>query len=147
MLVLASLFTVGPVDDAILLATAVFALALPLNLVGLFMLRLIQELKGAGFEDELVRAFREEGLVSDQLPSPANVEAALTTMRKRRAGIVLTTSSVILALSFLLTMTGLVATLWHMAWWIAVSFLVMVVVSLITVIVVMAASQPPETPA
>ena len=69
MLVQAALFTIGPVDPAILVATAAFALALPLNVTGLLLLRLIQEMKGARFEDELAQALQEAGSVSDQIPT------------------------------------------------------------------------------
>jgi hypothetical protein len=145
LLVLASLFTIGPATNSIKVATAAFALALPLNLAGLFLLRMVQGLKSSGLEDELAHAFQEEGLVSDQIPAPTDLEATLEAIRKRRAELVLRWSSVILAVSFLLTLTGLVGTLWYMAWWIAVSFMIVVVLSLIIVILVMEASQPHET--
>ena len=145
LLVLASLFTIGPVDAAIKVATSSFALALPLNLTGLFLLRLVQELKGVGLEAQLVQAFREEGVASDQMPSPPDLDAALAAMRARRAAMVLRSSSGILMLSALLTLIGLVGTLWHMAWWIAISFCVMVALSLALVIVVMAISQPSDS--
>ena len=144
LLVLASLFTIGPAANSIQVAAAAFALALPLDLVGLFLLRMIQGLKNTGLEDKLAQAFQEQGLVSDQFPAPPDIEATLEAMRKRRAEIVMRWSSVILALSFLLTLTGLVATLWYMAWWIAVSFIIMVVLSLSIVILVLIASQPDE---
>src|SRR5262245_353393 len=41
LLLLGPLITVGPVDPAVLLATAAFALALPLDVVGVFVLRLV----------------------------------------------------------------------------------------------------------
>ena len=69
LLVQAALFTIGPVDPAIMVATAAFALALPLNVTGLLLLRLIQEMKGARFEDELAQALQEAGSVSDQIPT------------------------------------------------------------------------------
>src|SRR5947209_5519003 len=59
LLVMASLLTVGPVDPAIKIATAAFALALPLNVTGLFLLRLVQDLKQVGFEEEVAQAFQE----------------------------------------------------------------------------------------
>jgi hypothetical protein len=40
LLVVASLITVGPIHPAILVATAAFACALPLDVAGLFLLRL-----------------------------------------------------------------------------------------------------------
>ncbi len=146
LLVLASLFTIGPVDPAIKIATAAFAFALPLNLTGLFLLRMIQELKGAALEDELVQSFKEEGFVSDQIPAPAELDAALASMRTRRLAIVLRSSSGILVVSILLTLTGLTSTLWHMAWWIAIGFLIMLGISILLVILVMARSQPPDPP-
>ncbi len=144
LLVLASLFTIGPADPAIEIATAAFALALPVNLTGLFLLRMVQELKGVGLEDTLVQAFQEEGFVSDQIPAAEDLDKVLAAMRTKRTALVLRSSSGILLLSILLTLTGLTSTLWHMAWWIAASFIAMVVISLVFVILVKALSQPSD---
>src|SRR5215467_12995640 len=51
LLLMAPLITLGPIDRAITAATAVFALALPLDVAGLFLLRLVQDLPRVGFED------------------------------------------------------------------------------------------------
>src|SRR5215472_2943551 len=68
LLVMASLITVGPVDPAITVATAAFALALPLDLTGLLLLRLLQDLKHVGFEEEAAQAFQEAGFtVGEQI--------------------------------------------------------------------------------
>jgi hypothetical protein len=140
LLVIAALFTVGPVDPAITVSTAAFALALPLDLAGLFLLRLVQDLKRVGFEEEFAQAFQEVGFtVGEQIPSPK----ALESLRKRRTGIALGSSLGILALSALLTLTGMTAVLWHMAWWIGVVFLAMVMISLAIVIVALVTIQPP----
>src|SRR5947209_10371871 len=110
LLVMAALINVGPVDPAILVATAAFALALPLNVTGLILLRLIQDLKHVGFEEELAHAFEEVGFTfGEQIPSPTAVEI----LPKRRTGVVLSYSLGILALSVLLTLTGMIATLWY----------------------------------
>ncbi len=146
LLILAALFTVGPVDAAIKVGTTATALALPLNVTGLVLLRLVQELKGVSAEDQLMQAFHEEGFNSDQIPAPQELEATLGNMRSRRTAVVLRSSAGILASSALLTLIGLISTLWHMAWWIAVSFLAMIVLSLIIAILIMAASQPPDSP-
>ena len=45
LLVMAPLFTIGPVDPTITVSTAAFAFALPLNVTGLFLLRLGKDLK------------------------------------------------------------------------------------------------------
>ena len=117
LLVMASLITVGPVDPAIMVATAAFALALPLDVAGLFLLRLVRDMKRVGFEEEVAQVFHDVGFtVGEQIASPK----ALESLRKRRTGIVLGSSLGILALSVLLTLTGMTAALWHMALWIGV---------------------------
>lgn len=142
LLVMASLITVGPVDPAIMVATIAFALALPLNLTGLFLLRLVQDLKHVGFEEEAVQAFQEVGFtVGEQVASPTALEA----LRKRRTRIVLGACLGILVLSVVLTLTGMIAALWHMAWWIGVAFFAMVLICLGIVILALVASQPPDS--
>jgi hypothetical protein len=140
LLVIASLFTIGPVDPTIMVSTAAFALALPLNVSGLILLKLVQDLKHVGFEEEVAHAFQEVGYtVGEQVATPK----ALESLRKRRTGVFLSYSLGILALSGLLTLTGMIAALWHMAWWIGIGFVVMVMISLLTVIVAIVTSQPP----
>ncbi len=142
LLVMASLITVGPVDPAIMVATAAFALALPLDVAGLFLLRLVRDMKRVGFEEEVAQVFHDVGFtVGEQIASPK----ALESLRKRRTGIVLGSSLGILALSVLLTLTGMTAALWHMAWWIGVVFFAMVMISLAIVIVAIVTIQPPDS--
>ena len=106
------------------------------------MLRLIQDLKHVGFEEELAQAFQEVGFTfGEQIPSPT----ALERLRQRRTGVVLTYSLGILALSVLLTLTGMISTLWHMAWWIGVSFFAMVMLSQVILMVAPVTSQPPDS--
>lgn len=142
LLVLAPLFTIGPVDSAVIVATAGFALALPLNVTGLVLLRLVQDLRHVRFEDELAKAFQEAGF-TDGVPVPT--PTALEALRERRTGIVLSSSLVLVTLSGLLTLAGMMATLWHVAWWIGVSFGAMVVLSLFIIIRAIT-SQPPDWP-
>ena len=73
LLVMAALINVGPVDPAILVATAAFALALPLNVTGLILLRLIQDLKHVGFEEELAHAFEEVGFTFGEQYQPVTL--------------------------------------------------------------------------
>jgi hypothetical protein len=142
LLVVASLLTVGPVDSAIMVATSAFALALPLDVAGLILLRLVQDLKRVGFEEEVVRVFQDVGFnVGEKIASPK----ALESLRKRRTRIVLVSSLGILALSGLLTLTGMTAALWYMAWWIGVVFFAMVLISLTIVIVAIFTIQPPDS--
>ncbi len=142
LLVVAALITVGPVDPAITVSTAAFALALPLELAGLLLLRLDQDLKHVGFEEEVAQAFQEVGSnVREQVAS----RTALELWPKRRTRIVLLYALWILALSVVLTLTGMAAALWHMAWWIGVVFFAMVLISQGMVIVALVTSQPPDS--
>jgi hypothetical protein len=138
LLILASLFTIGPVDRAVTTATAAFALALPLDVTGLLLLRLVRELTDVKFEDELANAFQQVGYTGGgQVPAAPALEA----MRRRRAKLVLWTFPIVLALSVLLTLTGLLATLWHMAWWIMLAFACMIILSLLIIVLVVAGSR------
>ena len=136
---MAPLFTIGPVDPTIIVSTAAFAFALPLNVTGLFLLRLGKDLKQVGFEQEFAQAFFTVG---EQVASPKTLES----WRKRRTGRFLAYSLGILALSVLLTLTGMIAVLWYMAWWIGVMFFLMVIISLVIIIIALATSKPPESP-
>lgn len=139
---LAAFVTVGPSDPAILVSAAVVALSLPLNVAGLLMLRLVHDLGHAGSEDELAQAFRDIGSAFGE---PVLSPAALEARRKRRMDDVVGASTWIAALSVILTLVVLSAVLWHMAWWIAITFVVMVAISLSIVAAAMAASQPPDS--
>jgi ABC-type multidrug transport system fused ATPase/permease subunit len=143
LFVMASLFTIGPVDPAIMVSTAAFAFALPLNVTGLFLLRLVKDLKQVGFEEEFAQAFQDvDFTVGQQVASPKT----LVSLKKRRTSSFLAYSFGILAVSALLTLTGMIAVLWYMAWWIGVIFFVMVIISLVIVIVALVTAQPPESP-
>ena len=142
LIVIAALITVGPVDPAIMVSTTAFALALPLDVAGFFLLRLVPDMKRVGIEEEAAQAFQDVGFtVGEQVVSPKALEA----LQKRRIGIVLRYSYGILALSAILTLTGMTAVLWHMAWWIGVAFIAMVMISLVIVIVAIVTSQPPNS--
>lgn len=143
LVVIAALITIGPIDRAIMVATAAFALALPLELAGLCLLRLAQDAQRLGLANEWARAIQGAGFpVGERF-----VPAAQLSRQKRRTRIILLYSLNILALSVLLTATGLTAALWHMAWWIAVVFLVMAIICLGVVTAALITSEPPATPA
>lgn len=142
LLIVAALITVGPVDPAITVSTAAFAPALPLEVAGLFLLRLVQDLKHVGFEEEVAQAFQEVHFsTGEQIASPTTLEA----WQKRRTSIVLGYCLGILLLNMLLTLTGMTAALWHIAWWIGVIFIAMVLISSGMAIIVIVTSQPPDS--
>jgi len=145
LVVISSLLTIGPVDAAVLISIAALACALPLNVAGIFLLRLIQDAKDIGIDDLTFQTFQEAGFPDIEAYFPPSRERE--SLQRRRSRIALRYSVGIAALSIALTLTGLVAALWHMAWWIGVALLVMVVLSAVLVIAVLAHSLPPESEA
>jgi hypothetical protein len=143
LIVISSLLTVGPVDASVRISVTLFACALPLNVAGIIVLRLTKDLMNFGVDDLALRAFEESGFPEiDAYFPPAPERAALL---KRRAGVALRYSLAIAALSAALTLAGLVAALWHMAWWIGSVLLIMAALSAGLVLVVLAHAQPPDS--
>jgi hypothetical protein len=144
VLIIGALLPVRPVDLPVEIATVVFALALPLNVTGLVLLRIVRDVKPVGFEQGLVSVFQEAGLTpgEQQVPSLTTLEA----VRKRGTRNVLYAALGILTLSAVLTVVGMVAALWHVAWWIGVAFGVMVFICQIIVQIVMVTAQPRLSP-
>ena len=141
VLIIGALITIGPVDLAIKISTVALALALPLDVTGLILLRLAQDLKPGQFEHEVSETFQEVGLSPDgvQIPSLTSLQA----MRIRGTRIALGAAFGILTVSIILTLAGLGAALWHMAWWIAVAFVAMVTLCLLIATIAMSVAQPP----
>lgn len=143
LVVMAPLIVTASADQALTISIVMFALALPLNLAGLVMLRLIKDMAHVGFSEEWARAYQEAGLpLGEQLASPQAREA----QRKRRATVVLYYSFAVLMLSVVLTLTGLTAALWRISWWIGAVFLAMAVISLGIVIASMVTLGPRDSP-
>lgn len=125
LLILGSLITIGPVDTAVVIATAALALALPPDVAGFLLLRLAADMKSVDLEEVATSAFVQAGFTPEDQTAGANSQAA----EKRRARVVLLYSYCLLALTVLLTLVGITAALWHMAWWIAALFVAMTLVS------------------
>lgn len=145
LLIITALITVGPVDLPIKVATAALALALPLDVTGLVLLRLVQDMKPGRFEEEVSRTFQDAGLAPDDLQIPSLT--SLQAMRIRGTQIALWFAFSILGLCGALTLVGIAGAFWHMAWWIAAAFLVMVALSISIAMLAMRLSQPPVSAA
>ena len=141
LLVLASLVTVGPVDGAVLVATLCLALALPPDVAGFLLLRLLEDLNKVRLDQVAADAFAAEGF------DRAQFESAPASLSQKRSRTVLLYSYSMLSLSAVLTVAGLTATLWHMTWWIAFAFLVMTFLSLVLVMLAMSGERRKKGPA
>jgi hypothetical protein len=144
LVVTASLFTIGPIHPAIMVSLTAFACALPLNVAGLFLLKLIQEMKDVNIDEQMLQAFQDAGFPIEAYVPPSQERASLY---KRRTKVALSYSTGILAFSVVLTLTGLVAVLWYMAWWVGVVFFAIAMLSPVLVIAVIVHSLPPESEA
>jgi len=143
LVVISSLLTVGPVDAAVRISVTALACALPMSVAGIIVLRLTKDLMDFGVDDLALQAFKDSGFPEiDAYFPPAEERAALL---KRRARLALRYSLAIAAISAAVTLAGLVAALWHMAWWIGSVLLVMTALSAGLVLVVFAHAQPPES--
>ena len=144
LVVISALLTIGPVDVAVRIAITLFAGALPLNLAGLVVLRLTKDLMNFGVDDLAHQAFKQSGFAEIDAYFPPALERS--SFVKRRASVALRYSLAIAAINGTLTLAGLAAAMWHMAWWIGSGFLVMVALSAALVVGVLAHAQPPLFP-
>lgn len=144
VLMLGALLTVGPVDRAMLISTAAFAVGLPPEVGAFLLLRLVRDLEENKIEQIATRSFEEAGVdnVDDFLPVEANRTEGTLARRMVR---VLGASYALLGVSVGSAVVGISALLWHMGWWIAVAFLsVLVVMQFVVFRVIL---QPPKAPA
>lgn len=126
LVILGAMLTVGPVDRAVLVATAAFALALPLDVAGFVLLRIAVDMKKVDLETVATAAFVEAGFTSEEVGQALDPRES----ERKRTRKVLLYSYNLLTLTALLTLVGMTAALWHMAWWIGVAFAAMLLVSL-----------------
>jgi hypothetical protein len=127
LLVISALLTVGPVDTAILVSITALACALPLNVAGICVLRLVKDMKEVGVDDLTLRAFKDAGYpeVGSYYPPVGERQAR----ERRRRDTALWCSLGIVTCTVVLTIAGLTAALWYMAWWVGVLVLLVVVLS------------------
>jgi len=145
LVVISALITVGPVDAAIRMATAALAAALPLNVAGIILLRLIRDVNDVALDDLTLRAFQDAGFPEIDAYFPSPLERA--SQHARRSRVALLYSLGIAAVSVAVTVTGVAAALWHMGHWIAFVLLSAVILSAVLVTVAIAHALPRESDA
>lgn len=139
--IMATLINIGPADPAILVAIAFFACALPMNVAGLFSLKLIKDMNDLAI-DEMMRQAVEDAHIPDGVTAiPGLKEPAAPPPERREGG--LRFSMWLVLLSGGTTVLGMAAALWHMAWWVTAVFMVMVIVSAFVAVNVVFRSRRP----
>lgn len=139
LLMLAALLTVGPVDRAVLISTAAFALGLPPEVCAFVLLRLVRDLESSKIEQVAAQSLADAGLAA-YMPA-ASLDQ--TDRLRRRTASALGVSYTLLFFSVASALVGLSATLWHMGWWLAVAFIGIVVLSVALVYPVIARPGKP----
>jgi predicted RND superfamily exporter protein len=134
LVLLGVLLTVGPVDPAVKVASAAFALALPLDITGFVLLRLFADFAKSGIAEMSTKAMIDAGFTVEGGPP--------TFASSKVRSVALRYSYRVLFIAVLLTLVGLTAAFWHMAWWIGLIFLVSVVVSPIILMAAIGAIGP-----
>ena len=145
LVLIASLLDVGRVDTAILIAICAFGCALPVNVVGICLNRLAKDVEQVETSEmaTALQAFEDadDSEIEALYPPPKERES----LRRRRSTLTLWWSLGAAALSGALTAVGLVAALWHMAWWVGAAALATGALSATLVAVVYISTKPAET--
>ena len=145
LIILSAIVNIRPVDVAILISITTFACALPLNVSGIFLLRLIKDMQDIGIDDLTLKSFQDAGFPDIAAYFPPVRERQ--KQNQRRLHLTLGYSFAILALTTALTLTGFAAALWHVAWWISAVLVATVILCGILVMVVIGHSVAPESEA
>ena len=143
LIIVGAILTVGPTHPEILVAIAAFACALPLNVSGLFLLKIFKDMSDVALDDVMRQAFLDANIPNVEAYFPASEEKE--AQYKRRTDVGLRYALTLALVSTLLTTIGIIAALWYMAWWIGTVFLVVVIGSIILVMNVLSRWMPPQS--
>ena len=103
LVVISALITVGPVASAIKISTAALAAALPLNVAGILLLRLIKDLKDIGIDGLALRAFQDARFPHIDAYFPAPRERAIQHARRSRVALLYSMGVAALSIAFLVS--------------------------------------------
>ena len=145
LLFISAILNARPVDLPIRISITTFVIALPLNVTGLLLLRLVQDMQEIRLDEITIQAFQETGFPDLDAYLPPLHEREKQNERRSRLSVGY--SFAIAALTVMLTLTGFVAALWHVAWWIGVALVATVALCATLVMVIAGHSLSPESAA
>lgn len=127
LVIVAPLLTLNRLEPSMLVAILAFACALPLNVSGLLALKLTKDLNDISIDDVMRKAFLDANItgVEGQIPAPEENPART----KKRTDLGLRFSLRLGWASAALTLLGMIAALWYIAWWIGAIFVIVVLIS------------------
>lgn len=132
LVIVAPLLTLPQGHPEILIAITAFVCALPLDVSGLFLMKLIKDIRNIAIDDVMKEAFKD--IRSAAMEAAPWAAESGPSLYKKRTDISLRYSVRLAALSTVFTMLGMTAALWYIAWWVAVTFLVMIAISFLMTI-------------
>ena len=147
LVLVASLLDVGPVDTAILISICALGCALSVNVVGIVLNRLVKDIKYVEVAERLPILQELSEAESSEIEALDTPPEEREPFQQRRSTMALWSSLGLAALSGVLTAIGLVAALWHMAWWVGLAGLVTAVLSATLIGVVFISTKPPVSEA
>ena len=119
-LMLGVVLTIGPVDGAVKIATAAFALAIPPIVVGFVLLRLVADMIKIRLQKTATKALQDAGFKLEEISMPDPKQS-----ERKMSNVTLMYTYSLMTVTVVLTLIGLTAALWHSGWWIGGAFLVM----------------------
>ena len=132
LIIVAPLLTIGFDHVVIMVAILAFACALPLTVAGLLLLKLTKDLNDISIDAIMREAFVDAKIpdIDDHLPTDEQLQSTY----KLRTDVGLRYSVWLGGISAILTLLGMIAALWYIAWWLAVAFIIVSVVTLLITI-------------
>ena len=143
LVLIASLLDVGPADTAILISICALGCAFSVNVVGIVLNRLVKDIKYVQLAERLTILQELGEAESSEIEALYPPPEERVPIEQRRSTMALWSSLGLAALSGVLTTIGLVAALWHMAWWVGVAGLVTAVLSATLIGVVFVSTKAP----
>jgi hypothetical protein len=143
LVLIASLLDVGPADTAILISICALGCAFSVNVVGICLNRMVKDIKYVELAERLPILQELRDADSSEIEALYPPPEERVPVQQRRSTMALWSSLGLAALSGILTTIGLVAALWHMAWWVGVAGLVTAVLSGTLIGVVFVSTKPP----
>lgn len=129
-------------DRALVICTLTLALALPLDVLGLIVLRLFGDLRRFDLEKEMQETYKAVLEAADPTYGELD-QAALERWQKKRMAWIFNLSVSILFVVLALTIAATTAAIWYVMWWIAVVFLAMIGAIILSLSLIIRFIQPP----
>jgi hypothetical protein len=143
LIIIPALIAIGPADRAIKVSLACFSCALPVNVAGIALLKLFGGMGKVEIDDIALQAFREANFPDIDAYFPSREQKP--ALRRRREAVSLAYAFSFAVIGALLTLSGLIAALAHIAWWIGAALVGAIVCVALISVAAISHAMPPES--